>query len=116
MEATIKDTVPELHKQEWRNAARQWRLPYWDFAKTSGPQATRRLALPVLCKSDKVVILNPANPGTHMELPNPVYKYEAPDLMGNLHDPFKIPHERIDPEKDDYYPVCLELSYRMSIR
>ncbi|KAH1293571.1 prephenate dehydrogenase (NADP(+)) [Aspergillus fumigatus] len=104
METTIKETVPESHKQEWRDAARQWRLPYWDFAKTSGPHATGPLSLPVLCGLANVVILNPANPETPIELPNPVYKYRAPDLMGNLDKPFHIPPERIDPDKDDYYP------------
>lgn len=105
METTIKETVPESLKQEWRDAARQWRLPYWDFAKTSGPHATGPLSLPVLCGLANVVILNPANPETPIELPNPVYKYRAPDLMGNLDKPFHIPPERIDPDKDDYYPV-----------
>jgi tyrosinase len=114
METIINDKVPESHKQEWRNAARQWRLPYWDFAKPSIPHPTGRLSLPTLCKKATVVILDPKNPGSSIKRPNPVYKYEAPKLMGDLDNPFNIPPERIDPKEDDYYPVCLEVFYRMS--
>ncbi|KAE8393458.1 common central domain of tyrosinase-domain-containing protein [Aspergillus alliaceus] len=104
MRVIVKETVPAEHKPEWENAASQWRLPYWDFAKGIIDSRTRTLGVPVLCTKDMVDILDPSKPLSTITVPNPVYKFTAETLMGELDDPFKIPPEEIDDTGKNFYP------------
>lgn len=103
----INDKVPTAHKKEWSDAASQWRLPHWDFAKGTQTGGKRTLGLPAICSSKDISIKDPVNPRTSKTVPNPAYKFVAPMEMGKLDAPFTIHRESIDDTNSTFYPVRL---------
>lgn len=88
----------ELSKTDeptWRAAARQFRLPYWDWAR---PQPSGQFVLPVLFTTEQISIKTPSN-GTEL-FENPLVRFSNPsgkamgdDSMG----PNKIPDDSDGP-------------------
>ncbi|KAF4956914.1 hypothetical protein FGADI_3517 [Fusarium gaditjirri] len=61
--------------EEWENAAREWRLPYWDWA---GKQYKQKYALPEIFRFDRVTTYPPDKPRGEPGVENPFYKFENP--------------------------------------
>lgn len=103
MNEFIDKNVPDQWKTEWQNEAKQWRLPYWDFARFANktevevPEgAVGELRLPILLVKPNVEIRSVSKNKTTAEtktVANPFYKYTAPKVMGKLDDPYKIQTE-----------------------
>ncbi|ODM17575.1 hypothetical protein SI65_07250 [Aspergillus cristatus] len=103
MNEFIDKNVPDQWKTEWQNEAKQWRLPYWDFARFANkpevevPEgAVGELRLPILLVKPNIEIHSASKNKTTVEtktVANPFYKYTAPKVMGKLDDPYKIQTE-----------------------
>ncbi|CRG90099.1 hypothetical protein PISL3812_07140 [Talaromyces islandicus] len=100
----IKEKVPTEHKKEWSDAASQWRLPHWDFAKGVKTGNEWKLGLPAICSSEPISIKDPMNPKSTKTVPNPAYKFVAPMKMGQLDAPFTIHEEPIDDKNTKFFP------------
>ncbi|KAJ5589654.1 Di-copper centre-containing protein [Penicillium hordei] len=108
----IGTSVPADSQDTWKKEADKWRLPYWDFARFANrPPSTAgafeydidhdRLRLPILCMMPSVqIIVFPKDKGPTIEsLPNPLYKYVTPKLMGEFPTLYKITGEDIPEQK-----------------
>lgn len=100
----IKEKVPMEYK-EWSDAASQWRLPHWDFAKGTQTGDKRTLSLPAICSLAIILIVDSVNPKTLKIVPDPAYKFVAPMETGKLDAPFTIHCEPIDDTNITIYPV-----------
>ncbi|PIG80893.1 tyrosinase domain protein [Aspergillus arachidicola] len=100
MLAFIKGNVPQNRKADWENEAKQWRLPYWDFARFArhGHDNTQgdELRLPILVTMPMVKVIVPGQPGKQLSKPNPLYRFQMQTLMGSLEHPYAITSQSTD--------------------
>ncbi|PWY95168.1 Di-copper centre-containing protein [Aspergillus sclerotioniger CBS 115572] len=85
--------VPAQVKEEWLNEAKQWRLPYWDFARfpkhqLDGPEADE-LRLPILATMPMVTV-SVIGRQDKIRRPNPLYRFCMDIPMGELQHPYQI--------------------------
>ncbi|KAE8158927.1 common central domain of tyrosinase-domain-containing protein [Aspergillus tamarii] len=96
----IKQNVPQNGKADWENEAKQWRLPYWDFARFArhGHDNTQgdELRLPILITMPMVKVAVPGDPGKQLSKPNPLYRFQMQTLMGTLEHPYAITSQSTD--------------------
>nr|6JU5_A Chain A, Tyrosinase [Aspergillus oryzae] len=96
----IKQNVPQNGKADWENEAKQWRLPYWDFARFArhGHDNTQgdELRLPILVTMPMVKVLVPGQPGKQLSKPNPLYRFQMQTLMGTLERPYAITSQKTE--------------------
>jgi tyrosinase len=78
MEAIIRRDVPTSRRTAWENAAREWRLPYWDWAAKQG--YINNYGLPEVFTMDRIEIVDFAdnNPPTTVNIANPLWKFSNP--------------------------------------
>lgn len=76
-----------LEKAKWTEQAKQWRLPYWDFARFA--LDSDELRLPVLAIIPEVMVKD-FRSGKLIAKPNPLYKFETQELMGKLEEKYAI--------------------------
>ena len=90
----IKENVPQDGRADWEKEAKQWRLPYWDFARFArhGHDNTQgdELRLPILVTMPMVKVLVPGQPGKQLSKSNPLYRFQMQTLMGTLEHPYAI--------------------------
>ena len=62
-------------KTAWQEAAKSWRLPFWDWAAST--------RVPDIARDERIMIDTPAFPSTQYR--NPVFKFSMPrgDKMGD---------------------------------
>lgn len=96
----IKQNVPQNGKADWENEAKQWRLPYWDFARFArhGHDNTQgdELRLPILVTMPMVKVVVPGQPGKQLSKPNPLYRFQMQTLMGTLERPYAITSQKTE--------------------
>lgn len=111
--------VPDNFKDQWKEEANQWRLPYWDFARFADrPETTAgstgdidadKLRLPILCMMPTVRTITFNKEKLYFETrPNPLYKYVTPKPMGQYDPSYKISGEHISATSSNpafTYPV-----------
>lgn len=100
--------IPEGSKNDWEKEAKQWRLPYWDFARFTAENGvdTKKLQLPALATLPMVAVkVYDANSATFTvkEKPNPLYKFQTDKVMGELEAPYPI-KTKGEPYNDDNLP------------
>lgn len=86
LDASISEEFEKLddtEKEKWRDAASNWRFPYWDWAtkqaykQTSQEKtATANYVVPQVCAVDRVPIWVSKGETLH---PNPLARFENPD-------------------------------------
>ncbi|KAI0890804.1 tyrosinase domain protein [Annulohypoxylon nitens] len=84
--------VSDAEKDKWKREADQWRLPYWDFArfaKNDDGTTTGKLSGPILATLPQVEVKE-LSTGKPVVKTNPLYKFEAEKLMGQLEPPYTI--------------------------
>ena len=112
----IKQNVPHNGKADWENEAKQWRLPYWDFARFArhGHENTQgdELRLPILVTMPMVKVAVPGDPGKQLIKPNPLYRFQMQTLMGTLEHPYAITSQSTDEHGRSFtLPVCFTFPY-----
>ena len=88
MNQIIKDWITEgvltdLEEQAtWRNAASQFRLPYWDWARIQSYAGS--FGIPQVFTVDSIPVIKPG--GLIEEFPNPLVKFRNPEnvAMGDI--------------------------------
>ncbi|KAI1169452.1 tyrosinase domain protein [Nemania sp. FL0916] len=111
-------SVAQDLKNKWKAEAKQWRLPYWDFARfarhyTSKPHEqviddnpdTRELRLPILASMPLVKISVFGSNNEFQFRPNPLYKFEMEKPMGELDPPYTITAQ-IDGDTEYPFDKC----------
>ncbi len=82
----------DVPDRKWTEQAKEWRLPYWDFAsfaKNSDGTKTDELRLPILATIPEVNV-KIFGSSKLVAKPNPLYRFETRELMGKLEHPFTI--------------------------
>lgn len=78
MVATIAKNVPNDSQKPWEDAAREWRLPYWDWALTQ--PYINDLGVPEVFTKDRIDVVDFAGntPPTMENIANPLAKFSNP--------------------------------------
>lgn len=79
-EVMINEVIPEFHdedKAELRQAADQWRFPFWDWA-TKKPQekGPKNYDVPLMVKTEHVEVRTPTG---HTQIKNPFWSFRMKD-------------------------------------
>ncbi|KAJ5267299.1 hypothetical protein N7478_010107 [Penicillium angulare] len=84
MEEKVQSISDVAVRKEWEEAARNWRLPFWDWAVEQ--EDTRKLGLPTVASSAQISILRLDGSGEEQSFANPLLKFTnwAPDANGTL--------------------------------
>ncbi|EFY90419.1 tyrosinase domain protein [Metarhizium acridum CQMa 102] len=96
------DKVPNAVKAKWTAEAKQWRLPYWDFARFAIHQGKvlDELRLPILATIPEVRVITMIDPKTGQNslknIPNPMYCFKTAPPMGELTGECKIASESME--------------------
>ncbi|KAG8427602.1 hypothetical protein J3459_006527 [Metarhizium acridum] len=96
------DKVPNAVKAKWTAEAKQWRLPYWDFARFAIHQGKvlDELRLPILATIPEVRVITMIDPKTGQNslknIPNPMYCFKTATPMGELTGECKIASESME--------------------
>ena len=102
------ESIDTEERKTWRNAANQFRLPYWDWARTK--------AIPSICRDAEINILMPGNQ-PQKQVTNPLAKFRNPKNVA-MGDP-SMKENAIQDDKDvaegsHILPVSNTKVYRIS--
>jgi hypothetical protein len=61
-------------EEPWRNAATQFRLPYWDWARKQ--EYSQNFAIPIVCTLETIDIIVPG--GKTIQVANPLVGFQNP--------------------------------------
>jgi hypothetical protein len=100
----------------WRDAANQFRLPYWDWARRQ--EYAQNFAIPQVCTLDVIDIIMPG--GKTTTIPNPLVEFRNPkvDSKGNhvtMGDPSMGPNA-IKDDTDGTEPLPVSAPYRCQVK
>ncbi|KAH6950229.1 hypothetical protein DER45DRAFT_580235 [Fusarium avenaceum] len=76
MKEQIEDwNLDPTQAAEWKKAANEWRLPYWDWA---GEQETRKNRLPIIFETENITVYPPDTPRGEISVENPFWDFKNP--------------------------------------
>jgi tyrosinase len=78
MNTIIDRSVPSARQAVWRDAAQEWRLPYWDWAARQG--YINNYGVPEIFTRERIDIIDFADnsPVTTVSTTNPLWKFSNP--------------------------------------
>jgi hypothetical protein len=78
MEVIVKRDIPVARRTIWEDAAKAWRLPYWDWAAVQG--YINDFGVPEIFTKERIDIVDFADnsPPTTVNIANPLWKFSNP--------------------------------------
>jgi tyrosinase len=78
MLSLIEKNVPPERRKPWEDAAKEWRLPYWDWALKQ-PYIDNQ-GVPEIFTKDRIDVIDflDNNPPTMGNIPNPLARFRNP--------------------------------------
>ena len=93
-------------KSDWLGAARQFRLPYWDWARKQA--YLNDYGIPRICTESSWPILEPGTGGKTVQCDNPLTGFVNPKIDPDTSKPMAMGDDRMKPNNikdDDNLPV-----------
>ncbi|KAI3326155.1 Di-copper centre-containing protein [Xylariaceae sp. AK1471] len=79
MKDEVIPKLPKGRQGDWLDAAKNWRLPYWDWAQKKPRDGKDVYDLPQIAKDPRIEVLDWKDAVSSISIDNPMYKFKMPD-------------------------------------